>query len=81
MTDYPDIYADAFGVTAGRFGVTLTFQLSQPTMEPGAHENPSAIVARIRIGRELAQLMSDQLREILAKSAQTPAQTTSDVKH
>ena len=36
MADFPDIYADGFSVSAGRFGVTLTLTRSEPTGEPGA---------------------------------------------
>jgi len=49
MADYADVYADGMGVSVGPFGLTVTFQLSQPTMEPGPHIDPSTIVCRVRI--------------------------------
>ena len=48
MADYPDIYADGFSVTAGRFGVTLTLTRSEPTGESGTHEDPREVVGRVR---------------------------------
>lgn len=70
MSDHPDIYADGFSITAGPFGVTVTLALSQPTGEPGPHEDPSAVIARLRFSRELAQKLAEGLAQMLAASTQ-----------
>lgn len=69
MADYPDIYADGFSVTAGRFGVTLTLLRSDPTGEPGVHEDPRQVVGRVRLSPNLAKAIADTL----GKSLVTPA--------
>lgn len=79
MSDYPDLYADGFSLTAGPFGVTLTLQRSDPTGEAGPHQDPNVVVGRIRISRELAKVLADQLSQMLAASAQSMA--SSSVKH
>ena len=66
MSDYPDIYADGFSVTAGRFGVTLTLLRSEPTGEPGAHDDPREIVGRVRLSPNLAQAIGEALGNTLA---------------
>ena len=80
MADHPDVFADGFSVTAGPFGVTVTLNLSQPTGEPGAHQDPNTIVARVRCSRELARVLADQLNHVLTASGQQ-AQASSSVKH
>jgi hypothetical protein len=79
MTDYPDVYADGFSMTAGPFGVTLTLHRSDPTGEPGPHQDPNVTVGRVRLSRELAAVLADQLTKMLAASVQ--AQASSSVKH
>lgn len=76
MADYPDIYADGFSVTVGPFGVTLTLVRSQPTGEPGPHQEPAEIVARIRLSPALAKTISDVFTKVSAAAVQT-AQTVS----
>ena len=80
MADYPDIYADGFSLSAGQYGLTLTFALSQPTGEPGPHEEPTSPVVRVRMGRELAKTLMDTLGQMLAASSQQP-QVSSTTKH
>lgn len=80
MADYPDIYADGFSLTAGPFGVTMTLNRSMPTGEPGPHQEPVEIVARIRLSVALAKAISDAFAEVSAASAQA-VQTVSDKKH
>jgi hypothetical protein len=77
----PDVYADGFSVSAGPFGLTLTLQLSDPSGIPGAEEASNVNVARFRLSRELARVMAEQIQDILTKSAQTPIQMSSEVKH
>jgi hypothetical protein len=71
MTDYPDIYADGFSVTAGRFGITLTLLRTDPTGEPGAHDDPSQVVGRIRLSPNLAKAIADTLGKSLVATQQT----------
>ncbi|MEO5918986.1 MAG: hypothetical protein ABIQ17_05440 [Candidatus Limnocylindrales bacterium] len=79
MSDYPDLYADGFSLTAGPFGVTLTLQRSDPTGEAGPHQDPNVVVGRIRISRELSKVLADQLQQMLVASAQS--QASASVKH
>lgn len=69
MADVPDIYADGVGVGIGPFGVTVTLQLSQPTLEPGVHEHDNMIVARVRMSAPLARVLAQALNEALAAQA------------
>jgi len=80
MADYPDLYADGFSVSAGNYGITLTFTLSQPTGAPGPHEEPTEPVVRVRFGRELAKTLMDTLQQMLTASAQQ-VQMSSTTKH
>jgi hypothetical protein len=80
VADYPDIYADGFTLAAGRFGVTLTFNISQPTGEADGREDPTDPVVRLRLGRELAKALVESLTQMLAAYAQEP-QGGSPVKH
>jgi hypothetical protein len=75
MSDYPDIYADGFSLSAGSFGVTLTFSLSQPNGDPGPHEEPTQPVVRVRFGRELAKTLAEHLNKMLAAAMQQPQQS------
>ena len=77
MADYPDIYADGFSVTAGRFGVTVTLTRSEPTGEPGPHEDPREVVGRIRMSSNLAKAIAEALGKTLAAASQRGADPTS----
>jgi len=77
MADYPDIYADGFSVTAGPFGVTLTLQRSEPMLVAGAHEDPSAIVGRIRMSPNLAKAIADGMNQMLLQVAVQPVPSVS----
>lgn len=79
MADYPDIYADGFSLTAGPFGVTLTLTRTEPTLEPGPHQEVGEIVARVRLSQGLAKAIVDGFGQIATASAQV--QTVSDTKH
>ena len=81
MAVEPDIYADGFSITAGPFGVAVTLQLSEPPNTPGPAQAVSVDVARIRMSRELARVLCEQLTQLLAQSAQSPTQVSSGVKH
>ena len=69
MADYPDVYADGMGVSVGPFGLTVTFQLSQPTLEPGPHMDPSTIVCRVRMSAPLATVLGQAINDALAQQA------------
>jgi hypothetical protein len=81
MDDHPDIYADGFSISAGQFGVTLTLRRSEPTGEPGHHEEPSEIVARIRMSQNLAKAIGGALDQIVLMSTQGAGQASVTVKH
>lgn len=80
MTDYPDFYADGVAVSVGPFGVTVTFQLSQPSVEPGPHVDPGEIVARARMSPALARALAQGLNEAVAQQANVQ-QSEAQVKH
>ena len=79
MADYPDLYTDGVAVSVGPFGVTITFQLSQPSIEPGPHIDVSEIVARVRMGHELARGLAQNLNDAVAQ--QMSVQQATQVKH
>ena len=70
MADYPDVYADGFSLSAGPYGVTLTLQRSEPTGEPGPHEEPTVIVARIRMTPNLATAIAASVRQVVEAAQQ-----------
>jgi hypothetical protein len=80
MTDYPDYFTDGFSLTVGPFGVTITFQLSQPTLEPGPHVDPGQIVARARMSPALARALAQGLTEAVAQQS-TVQHPETTVKH
>lgn len=79
MADYPDIYADGFSLTAGPFGITLTLTRTEPTLEPGPHQDAGEIVGRVRLSPNLAKAIIDAFAQVSAANAQV--QTVSDKKH
>lgn len=81
MADYPDIYADGFSLTTGPFGVTLTLTRSQPTLEPGPHQDPGEIVARVRLSHPLTRAIVDAFAQLSVAAAGAQMQTVSDKKH
>ena len=81
MADYPDIYADGFTLTAGTFGVTLTLTRSQPTGEAGPHEDPTEIVARVRLSTALAKAITDGFAQVAAAVAQGQQGGQTTVRH
>lgn len=80
MTDYPDFYADGIAVSVGPFGVTVSFQLSQPSLEPGPHVDVGEIVARARMSPALAKALAQGLSEAVAQQANIQQPETT-VKH
>ena len=80
MADHPDFFADGYAITVGPFGITLTFQLSQPSLEPGAHIDPSVIVARARMSPPLAKALAQGLAESVVQQANLQ-QSDPTVKH
>jgi hypothetical protein len=80
MADYPDFYADGISVSVGPFGVTVTFQLSQPSLEPGPHVDEGHIVARARMSPALAQALAQGLHEAATQQANVLA-TETTVRH
>ena len=81
MADYPDEYADGFSITAGPFGVTLTLTRSEPTGDPGPHEDPTTIVARLRFSQPLARTLADALNQMLAAVQAGQDATRTTIKH
>lgn len=81
MADFPDIYADGYAISAGPFGVTLTLHRSEPSGEPGPHQEPSEIVGRIRLSQPLARAIADALLQTMAAAAQTVPVSSQGVKH
>ena len=80
MADYPDFYADGISVSIGPFGVTVTFQLSQPSLEPGPHVDTGQIVARARMSPALARALAQGLNDAAAQQANVQGAETT-VKH
>jgi len=70
VTDVSDMYADGFSLTAGPFGVTLTLTRSEPTGEAGQHQDPNAVVGRVRFSRELARVLADKNPAVLSATKQ-----------
>jgi hypothetical protein len=71
MADYPDLYADGFSLSAGPYGVTLTLKRSEPTEEPGPHEEPTVIVARVRMTPNLAYAIAASVKQVVDQAQQT----------
>ena len=69
MPDHPDIYTDGFAISVGPFGVTITLQLSQPSLEPGPHVDAGEIVARVRMSPALAKALAQGLNDAVAQQA------------
>jgi hypothetical protein len=80
VAKHPDVYADGFSITAGAYGVTLTLTRTQPTGEPGPHEEPTEIVARVRMSRDLGRTLSEALAQMVAAAAQA-RQVSSSTRH
>jgi hypothetical protein len=68
MTEYADVYADGFSISAGEFGVTVTLTVSDPTGEPGPHEEPNHPVARIRMSMALAEELTKMMSLTISQS-------------
>ena len=69
MADFPDVYAEVSSITAGPFGCILTLSRLLPTGEPGAHQDPTEIVARVRMSPAAAKALADGLNSTLAALA------------
>ena len=80
MADFPDFFADGIAVTVGPFGVTVTFQLSQPSLESGIHIDESVIAGRVRMSPALAKALGQGLTEAAAQQANVQQNETT-VKH
>lgn len=80
MTDYPDFFADGFSLTVGPFGVVITFQLSQPTLEPGPHVDAGIVIGRARMTPALAKALAQGLNDAVAQQANVQTSETS-VRH
>jgi hypothetical protein len=70
--DYPDFFADGFSLTAGPFGATLTLSKTLPTGEPGPHQDPTAIVGRVRLAPPMAKAIADAFQQLAAAAAAQP---------
>ena len=77
MADFPDFFTDGFSITVGPFGVVITYQLSQPTLEPGPHVDPGIVVARARMTPALAKALAQGLSDAVAQQGNVQqAETT-----
>lgn len=74
MADYPDVFADGFSIAANPLGVTLTLTRSDPTGEPGVHEEPNSIVARVRLSPGMAAQLGGALTQASTATVQVSAQ-------
>jgi len=82
MADYPDVYADGVAITTHQFGLTVTFQLSQPNLDVvGPHVDPKEIVCRVRMGAPLAKVLAQGLNDGLAQQVTTVQQPGSKAKN
>ena len=70
MADHPDVFADGFSISANPLAVTLTLTRSEPTGEPGVHEEPRSIVARVRLSPGMAGRLGSALSQ--ASTARVP---------
>ena len=80
MADVPDFFADGFAITVGPFGITISFQLTQPSLEPGPHSDPGQIVARARLTPALAKALGQGLTDSVAQQGNIQ-QTETRIKH
>jgi hypothetical protein len=67
MSDHPDFYADGVAISLGPFGITVTFQRSEPSVEAGAHLDPNVIVGRVRMSPALARVVGQGLLDAAAQ--------------
>ena len=81
MSDFPDVYADGYAISAGPYGVTLTLHRSEPTGEPGPHAEPTVIVARLRFNHALGKAIADALLQTMAASIQALPPSSQGLKH
>jgi len=81
MSDFPDVYADGYAISAGPYGVTLTLHRSEPTGEPGPHAEPTQIVARLRFNHVLGKAIAEALLQTMAASAQALPPSSQGIRH
>ena len=70
MTEIPDIFADRYEISPGRYGLTLTFRRTEPSTEPGT-EQKSNVVALVRMTPALADELA---RDVIRKMAEHASQ-------
>ncbi len=66
MAEYPDIYVDGFAIGVGPFGVTVTFQRSDPPVSTGVSDK-NDIVGRVRMSPAFAKAFAQALNDSLAQ--------------
>ena len=66
MTEIPDIFADRYEISPGRYGLTITFRRTEPSTEPGI-EKKSNVVALVRMTPALADELA---RDIIRRMAE-----------
>jgi hypothetical protein len=74
MSDFPDVFADGFSISANPLAITLTLTRSEPTGEPGVHEEPRSIVARVRLSPGMAAGLGGALTQASTARVQGPEQ-------
>lgn len=68
---FPDLYADNMTITTSNAGVTLTFRLSQPPVEPVDVAPPIfTTVARLRLSHAFASGMASLIARSLDQAVQ-----------
>lgn len=65
-SEFPDVFGDGVTVSTGPYGVTFTFFLSDPLSPPPAGGLPGKIVARVRVGPDLAEALADNIKQGLS---------------
>lgn len=80
MADHPDFYTDGFTVSVSPFGITVTFQRTEPSLEAGTHVDSGEIVARARMSPALAKVLAQGLADSVAQQANIQ-QTEPRVRH
>jgi hypothetical protein len=81
MADVPDIFADGFSVTVGPGGCTLTLRRTEPSGEPGTHQDPGEIVGRVRMSPFIMQALAQALAQAVAARPEGPSETGTTIRH
>jgi|BarGraNGADG00212_1021973.scaffolds.fasta_scaffold282271_1 hypothetical protein len=75
MAEFPDVYGEVFSITAGPAGCIITIAHILPTGETVPHEDPTEIVARIRVSLPVAKMLLEGLQQTLTAAEKGIPQT------